>query len=103
MFSSSCGFQILQKSRAKYGIRVQSRTGDGKFLDHPFAYNLRMGENPYSTPTSRRHRGSRLLILLILGLMLLASLAVCWAWYEYVAYLKSLPLTPMPVPTPPGV
>ena len=44
------------------------------------------------------------MIILALGLVLLVSLATGWAWYEYVAYLKRLPpITPIPVPTPPGV
>jgi hypothetical protein len=49
---------------------------------------------------SSRHR----LQMVFLLVALLLSLASFWAWTEYVAYLNRLPpITPIAVPTPPGV
>ena len=65
------------------------------------AYNSAMDD-------SRKHalercRFSLHMLLILSVLLLLASLATFGAWYGYLTYLERVPLTPIPVPTPPGV
>src|SRR5262245_36219052 len=59
---------------------------------------------PLTARRPNQRMSHRLRILLIFG-ALVAVVVACalsaWAWSEYVAYVKRLPLAPIPVPTPP--
>ena len=53
------------------------------------------------TIDSTSHHLRTLLILAALAAALAACALAAWGWSEYVAYVKQLPLVPIPVPTPP--